>query len=104
MDLHLDRALLSKEAGLPIIINRDLSLLDEIKRRVTELIVIQMHCLQDELVPELARNGLFLLKYQDLSEKEKRLRTNILTTRSTRDLHRRRSIRRIRSRTFRAAA
>lgn len=46
-------------------------LLAEIRRRVLELVDVQMHVLKDEILPELATNGLFLLKYNELSDAEK---------------------------------
>jgi polyphosphate kinase len=47
-------------------------LLAEIKRRVTELMKIQMRCLKDEILPELARHGIVLAKYKDLTPEERK--------------------------------
>ncbi|HMJ09394.1 MAG TPA: polyphosphate kinase 1, partial [Pyrinomonadaceae bacterium] len=45
-------------------------LLAEIKKRVTELINVQMRCLCDDIIPELAKNGIILAKYAELTEDE----------------------------------
>ncbi|HUR99802.1 MAG TPA: polyphosphate kinase 1 [Pyrinomonadaceae bacterium] len=46
-------------------------LLAEIKNRVTEMVATQMKCLQEELIPELARNGVELVGYDSLTEAER---------------------------------
>lgn len=46
-------------------------LMAEIRSRVSEMIDTQMHCLRDDLIPELARNGIVLAKYEELSETER---------------------------------
>ena len=46
-------------------------LLAEIKLRVTEMIETQMKCLTDDLIPDLARNGIVLAKYESLTAAEK---------------------------------
>lgn len=46
-------------------------LLAEIKARVTEMTDIQMQCLREQLLPELAKHGIVLSKYADLSKEEK---------------------------------
>jgi polyphosphate kinase len=45
--------------------------LAEIKIRVTELIETQMKCLCDEILPSLASEGIHLVSYESLSEKER---------------------------------
>jgi polyphosphate kinase len=47
-------------------------LLDEIKVRITEMTDLQMQCLQNEIIPELARNGIVLAKYSSLSDAERK--------------------------------
>ena len=47
-------------------------LLAEIKARVTEMTDVQMRCMREDLLPELARNGIILSKYSDLSSSEQR--------------------------------
>lgn len=47
-------------------------LLAEIKQRVTEMTDVQMQCLRDDLLPELAKHGIVLAKYNDLRADEKR--------------------------------
>lgn len=46
-------------------------LLAEIKTRVGELIEIQMRCLSDQIIPELTKNGIELLKYNELTESQR---------------------------------
>ena len=46
-------------------------LLDEIKTRVSEMIDAQMKCLRDDVIPELGRNGIVLVSYESLSEKDR---------------------------------
>ena len=46
-------------------------LLVEIKRQVTDMIGTQMKCLQDEIIPELARNNIILTDYASLSDDER---------------------------------
>src|SRR5215218_1725378 len=48
-------------------------LLAEIKARVTEMTDVQMHCLREQLLPELARHGIVLAQYKDLSHEEQRV-------------------------------
>jgi polyphosphate kinase len=45
-------------------------LLAEIRTRVSEMIETQMRCLCDDVIPELAKNGIVLTEYDKLSEKE----------------------------------
>jgi polyphosphate kinase len=46
-------------------------LLAEIRTRVTEMTDVQMRCLREDVIPELAQNGIVLVKYNSLSEREK---------------------------------
>jgi polyphosphate kinase len=46
-------------------------LLQEIKTRVSEMIDTQMMCLRDDVIPELRRNGIALVDYASLDEKER---------------------------------
>jgi len=48
-----------------------LGLLAEIKRQVTGMVEAQMKCLQDDIIPELARNSIVLTDYESLSDKER---------------------------------
>lgn len=47
-------------------------LLAEIKVRITEMIDLHTRCLRDEIIPELARNGIILAKYSTLSDAERK--------------------------------
>ena len=46
-------------------------LLAEIKTRVSEMVATQMRCLRDELLPELQRSGITLVRYNDLTQEER---------------------------------
>jgi polyphosphate kinase len=46
-------------------------LLAEIRTRVSEMIAIQMRCLSDDVIPELAKNGIVLTEYEKLNEVER---------------------------------
>lgn len=46
-------------------------LLAEIKERVSEMIEMQMKCLNEDVLPELARNGITLTDYDSLNQKER---------------------------------
>ena len=47
-------------------------LLAEIKARVSEMTDVQMRCLREDLLPELANHGIVLSQYKDLTNDEKR--------------------------------
>lgn len=46
-------------------------LLEEIKKRVTEMTTAQMNCLREAVIPELRRNGIVLASYESLNAKER---------------------------------
>ncbi|HSU24444.1 MAG TPA: polyphosphate kinase 1 [Pyrinomonadaceae bacterium] len=47
-------------------------LLQEIKIRVSEMIETHSRVLRDEIIPELAENGIVLVRYNELTEKERK--------------------------------
>ncbi len=46
-------------------------LLAEIKTRVSEMIERQMKCLREDVIPELGRNGIALVSYESLNDRER---------------------------------
>jgi polyphosphate kinase len=46
-------------------------LMAEIRKRVSDIVETQMRCLCEDVIPELARNGIVLLSYKELSAQER---------------------------------
>lgn len=46
-------------------------LMDEIRKRVTEISDVQMRCLCEDVIPELARNGIVLASYKELAKPQR---------------------------------